>query len=97
MIVVRSDEVPEEVATYLKELQPSYVAPNEGRFNHGWIIGGTNQISAQVQAELDALLAHKRQPPGQTGRSPKLGRSPDGRPEQQGEHRSSCELQQRSK
>lgn len=65
MLVVERDEVPEDVARFLRERQPTYVAPNEGLFNHGWVIGGTDSISADVQGELDQLLAMNRERPTQ--------------------------------
>lgn len=65
LLVVQRDQVPEEVRRFLQERRPTYVAPDESLFNHGWVIGGTEQISADVQADLDSLLAVRREPPTQ--------------------------------
>lgn len=55
MLVVESDAVPEDVASYLEEIKPSYVAPNEALFNHAWSIGGEDTFSPGVQADIDEL------------------------------------------
>lgn len=50
--------VPEALARYLADIQPSYpeYAPTRGFYNHGWLIGDEAAIAAGTQAELDAML-----------------------------------------
>ena len=51
--------LPSALAAYLSDIEPGYseaVPAVRGVYNHGWLIGGEAQISAHVQAEIDALL-----------------------------------------
>lgn len=52
------NRLPPALASYLSDIQPAAPRsqPVRGVYNHGWIIGDTQAISALVQAELDALL-----------------------------------------
>jgi hypothetical protein len=55
-------QVPTTLARYLEDIQPGYTAqvqPVRGVYNHGWLIGDINAISATTQAELDTLLEIK--------------------------------------
>lgn len=61
LLVVEPDQVPEDARRFLEERRTSYVTPNEALYNHGWIIG--TDISNDVQAQLDDLLAIERQLP----------------------------------
>lgn len=59
MLLVQGDYIPESVRNYLQTVKPSKTAPQEQLYNHGWIIGGENLISAKLQAEIDMLLGYE--------------------------------------
>jgi hypothetical protein len=50
--------IPPPLAEYVSDLQPGYPAsgPVHGVYNHGWLIGDAQLISAATQAQLDAML-----------------------------------------
>jgi hypothetical protein len=51
--------LPAALTGYLNDIKPAYspqVPPVRGVYNHGWLIGDEQAISAVVQAEIDALL-----------------------------------------
>ncbi|HEV2973838.1 MAG TPA: hypothetical protein VGX69_02445 [Solirubrobacteraceae bacterium] len=51
--------VPAALTRYLSDIEPGYTAsvpPVREVYNHGWLIGDEQAISAHAQAELDALL-----------------------------------------
>jgi len=51
--------IPPELTTYLSDIKPAYspqVPPVRSVYNHGWLIGDEQAISAVTQAELDTLL-----------------------------------------
>jgi hypothetical protein len=57
------DQVPAVLREYLSDIQPAYSdAPEseypaaKGAYNHGWLIGDGEAITAVVQAELDTML-----------------------------------------
>lgn len=56
VLFVERDQVPEAVTNYLKILKPYETAPQEQLLNHGWIIGGEETISWEIQAQLDLML-----------------------------------------
>ncbi|WP_226022949.1 cell wall-binding repeat-containing protein [Halomicrobium salinisoli] len=57
MLCVEQDNVPETVANYLTNLiRPHEAAPYDRKYNHGWVIGGPDQISRRVQGQLHAML-----------------------------------------
>jgi hypothetical protein len=59
LLLERSDSVPPALAHYLADIQPGYtraIGPVRGVYNHGWLIGDENAISAVAQAEIDTLL-----------------------------------------
>ncbi|MCW3018313.1 MAG: hypothetical protein JWN10_621, partial [Solirubrobacterales bacterium] len=53
-------QVAPALAGYLSDIQPAYSAPQfppvRGAYNHGWLIGGEEAISAVTQAEIDSVL-----------------------------------------
>ncbi len=62
--------VPAALTHYLSDIEPGYtsaVSPVREVYNHGWLIGGEQAISALAQAELDALLeiAPRQPSPGE--------------------------------
>lgn len=59
-LFIKKDEIPDPVIKFLKTLQPTYLTAQEQLFNHGWIIGDDKIISAEVQNDVDKLLAVKR-------------------------------------
>jgi hypothetical protein len=56
MILVRPDGLSEGAARYLQMVKPTWGAPNDQLNNHGWILGGTDRIKWEVQADIDWLL-----------------------------------------
>lgn len=57
MLFVEQDTVPDPVENYLSDLlQPHGTAPYDRKYNHGWIIGGPDQVSPEVQARIHELL-----------------------------------------
>ena len=56
MILIRPNGPDENVTRYLQLVQPEESAPNDQLNNHGWILGGTDKISWETQADLDILL-----------------------------------------
>jgi len=51
--------IPLALVEYLKNIKPAYspqVPPVRGVYNHGWLIGDEQAISAVAQAEIDTLL-----------------------------------------
>ena len=51
--------IPPELTTYLSDIKPAYspqVPPVRSVYNHGWLIGDEQAISAVTQAEIDTLL-----------------------------------------
>lgn len=57
VLFVHQDSIPLEVENFLKSVKPSTTAPGQQLTNHGWIIGGPDIISPQVQYRLDNLLS----------------------------------------
>ncbi len=54
-------QVPSGLVDYLSDLQPAYTSapqfqPVRGVYNHGWLIGDEQAISAVSQAEIDSML-----------------------------------------
>lgn len=58
LVLEHANSVPAVLASYLSDIQPAapHSQPVHGVYNHGWLIGDTQAISAVVQAELDAML-----------------------------------------
>ena len=51
--------IPPVLAGYLSDIKPAYspqVPPVRSVYNHGWLIGDEQAISAVTQAEIDTLL-----------------------------------------
>jgi hypothetical protein len=53
--------LPLALGHYLSDIEPAYSSapqfqPVHGAYNHGWLIGGEEAISAPAQAEIDSLL-----------------------------------------
>jgi hypothetical protein len=54
-----SASVPAALTQYLSDIEPGYTAaapPVREVYNHGWLIGDEQAISALAQAELDTVL-----------------------------------------
>ena len=54
-----ASSIPPELTTYLSDIKPAYspqVPPVRSVYNHGWLIGDEQAISAVTQAEIDTLL-----------------------------------------
>lgn len=61
LLLERRDELPDELVRYLRLIQPGYTGdPSRGVYNHAWIIGDQDQVSPDVQSEIDALLEIRR-------------------------------------
>jgi hypothetical protein len=59
LLLDTSLSVPATLTRYLSDIEPGYsgsVPPVREVYNHGWLIGDEQAISAHAQAELDALL-----------------------------------------
>jgi hypothetical protein len=58
LLLESPEEIPSGLGEYLSDLQPGSPpsGPVRGVYNHGWVIGDTNAVSAKTQASLDALL-----------------------------------------
>lgn len=58
------DSLSGELSSYLSDLQPGSPpsGPVHGVYNHGWLIGDEDAISARTQAQLDSALAITSQP-----------------------------------
>jgi hypothetical protein len=58
LVLEEPSRIPRAVEEYISDLQPGYPAsgPVHGVYNHGWLIGDEQLISAATQAELDAML-----------------------------------------
>lgn len=56
MILLRSEGLDQNLSRYLELVKPSAGAPNDQLNNHGWLLGGTDRISWETQADLDLLL-----------------------------------------
>jgi hypothetical protein len=60
LLLTSATHVPTALATYLSDIQPAYSAPQfpavRGAYNHGWLIGDEQAISAITQAEIDSML-----------------------------------------
>jgi hypothetical protein len=72
LLLEEADAVPPVLSAYLSDIQPAAPKsqPVKGVYNHGWLIGGEQVISARTQAELDAMLEiAPRSAPGPSGRA----------------------------
>jgi hypothetical protein len=61
LLLESSTRVPPALAEYLADIQPAYTTapqfrPVRGVYNHGWLIGDQDAISALTQAEIDSVL-----------------------------------------
>ncbi|HEY5195149.1 MAG TPA: cell wall-binding repeat-containing protein [Solirubrobacteraceae bacterium] len=58
------DELSGELSSYLSDLQPGSPpsGPVHGVYNHGWLIGDEDAISARTQAQLDSVLGISSRP-----------------------------------
>jgi hypothetical protein len=59
LLLESATQIPVPLQHYLEDIQPAYspqVSPVSAFYNHGWIIGNQQAISAGVQAQLDSLL-----------------------------------------
>jgi hypothetical protein len=69
LLLASATQVPPAVTGYLSDIQPAYSAPQfppvRGVYNHGWLIGDEQAISAVTQAEIDSILeiAPRKQTP----------------------------------
>jgi hypothetical protein len=60
LLLASASQVPPTLTGYLSDIQPAYSTPQfppvRGTYNHGWLIGGEEAISAVIQAEIDSML-----------------------------------------
>jgi ell wall binding domain 2 (CWB2) len=61
LLVSTATQVPPGLVDYLSDIQPAYTSapqfqPVRGVYNHGWLIGDEQAMSAISQAEIDSLL-----------------------------------------
>jgi len=67
LLVTDPSTLPRSVLDYLSVATPGYTGegPTAAVYNRGWVIGGLNVISLEVQAEVDELLEPQRVPEAQ--------------------------------
>jgi len=58
LVLEAADSLPASLTSFLRDLQPGTppTGPVHGVYNHGWLIGDEDAISASTQASLDAIL-----------------------------------------
>ena len=60
LLLESAGQIPDGLAKYLGDIEPAYagshVPAGRGSYNHGWLIGDQQAISAIVQAEIDSVL-----------------------------------------
>jgi hypothetical protein len=61
LLLAIANQVPPALVDYLSDIQPAYAAapqfqPVRGVYNHGWLIGDEQAVSAVSQAEIDSIL-----------------------------------------
>ncbi|WP_237690970.1 cell wall-binding repeat-containing protein [Paenibacillus caui] len=57
LLWTNQDSMPEPVMSYVMSLQPKYeMSPTEGPYNHGWLTGSEQSLSAKAQGEIDSML-----------------------------------------
>lgn len=61
LLLESAGQIPDGLAKYLGDIEPAYAGsyvyrPAVGSYNHGWLIGDQQAISAIVQAEIDSVL-----------------------------------------
>lgn len=57
LLFTEESGMPDSVMSYLMELMPKYQeSPAEGPYNHAWITGDADSITAKAQAEIDDML-----------------------------------------
>ena len=59
LLLESANAVPPALTRYLEDIQAAYspqVSPVRAIYNHGWIIGDEQAISAGAQAQIDATL-----------------------------------------
>jgi hypothetical protein len=57
LLIPDAQALPQAVQDYLLDIQPGYDKdPVRGVYNHGWLMGDEDAISADVQARIDTLL-----------------------------------------
>ena len=59
MLLINKNNIPDGVRDYLKMVKPTTVSPQNKLFNHGWVIGPTENIDEATQGELDGLLSNE--------------------------------------
>lgn len=51
------DQLPGTVMAYVMSVQPKYdMSPTEGPYNHAWLTGSENSLTAAVQGEIDSMM-----------------------------------------
>lgn len=57
LLFTQNSGMPDSVMSYLMELMPKYKdSPAEGPYNHAWITGSEDSITAKAQSEIDDML-----------------------------------------
>ncbi|MBP1157051.1 MULTISPECIES: cell wall-binding repeat-containing protein [unclassified Paenibacillus] len=57
LLLTDKDKMPESVHSYVMSMQPKYKkSPTEGPYNHAWLTGSVDSLSAAAQGEIDSML-----------------------------------------
>jgi hypothetical protein len=61
LLLAAANKLPSALVDYLSDIEPAYTSapqfqPVRGVYNHGWLIGDEQAVSAVIQAELDSIL-----------------------------------------
>lgn len=57
LLWTKKDSMPDSVMSYVMSVQPKYnKSPTEGPYNHAWLTGNKDNLSAAAQGEIDSML-----------------------------------------
>jgi hypothetical protein len=59
LLLTEKEDLPRDLEAYLLDIQPGFENgdPSQGVYNHVWILGGANALSAESQDRVDAAAA----------------------------------------
>ncbi|HEX2128120.1 MAG TPA: hypothetical protein VHF58_02775, partial [Solirubrobacterales bacterium] len=57
LVLTDAGALPDSLRGYLLDLKPGYETdPTRAVYNHAWVIGDTEAVSVEVQAQIDELV-----------------------------------------